>query len=141
MKVSTRGRYGLRAMINIAVFENKGNISLRSIAEKENISEAYLEQIMVPLKKAGLVKSARGSSGGYVLGKEADEIKVGDIFRTLEGSILSSSCPEEKECRAEGCDHCVSKSVWSKMNESLIETVDSITLGDLARDYVELNSK
>ena len=141
MKISTRGRYGLRAMVNIAVFGCRNNISLRSIAERENIPESYLEQLFIPLRKAGLVKSIRGAQGGYCLGDDADNIKVGDIFRVLEDSFNSIGCPEDKLCEAEECKKCVSKKVLERINDSINETVDSITLGELARQYIQENKE
>ena len=87
MKLSTKGRYGLSAMIDLAVYSENEAVSLNSIAERQHISEGYLEQLMAKLKKAGLVTSIRGASGGYYLAKPASEISVGDILRALEGSL------------------------------------------------------
>ncbi len=93
MKLTTRGRYGLRAMIDLAVHEQESAVSAQSIAERQDLSERYLEQLIRAMKKAGLVKSIRGAGGGYRLARPADQISVGDILRALEGSIDAVSCP------------------------------------------------
>src|SRR5665647_2430709 len=108
MKLSTRGRYGLRAMVDMAQSEDKGPIAIRTIAERQGISERYLEQLMVPLKRAGLVKSVRGSQGGYNLGRDPEKITAGDIIRVLEGPIAPVECVSEtnpESCQRE--DYCV----------------------------------
>ena len=92
MKLSTKGRYGLRAMIDLARYSGKEPVTIGSIAARQNISERYLEQIVALLKKNGLVKSIRGASGGYVLSREMKDISVGDILRALEGSLEPVKC-------------------------------------------------
>ena len=87
MKLSTKGRYGLRALIDLARYSEMEPVSISCIAERQNLSERYLEQLMSLLKKAGLIKSIRGAGGGYVLAKDAGEISVGDVLRALEGSL------------------------------------------------------
>ena len=89
MKLSTKGRYGLRAMIDLASHEEEGAVSIASISERQNISESYLEQLVRPLRKAGFIESVRGAGGGYVLAKPADSISVGDVLRVLEGGLES----------------------------------------------------
>ena len=93
MKLSTRARYGLKALIDLGLHSANEAISLQSIAERQDISTSYLEQLMAMLKKAGLVKSSRGAYGGYQLGKPADEISVGEVLRVLEGSLEAAACP------------------------------------------------
>lgn len=93
MKLSTRARYGLKALIDLGLHSASEAISLQSIAERQDISTSYLEQLMAMLKKAGLVKSSRGAYGGYQLGKPADEISVGEVLRVLEGSLEAAACP------------------------------------------------
>lgn len=90
MKLSTKGRYGLRAMIDLASHEEEGAVSIASISERQNISESYLEQLVRPLRKAGFIESVRGAGGGYVLAKPADSISVGDVLRVLEGGLEQS---------------------------------------------------
>ena len=92
MKLSTKGRYGLRAMIDLARYSEVEPVSINSIAARQNISERYLEQLVALLRKAGLVKSIRGATGGYILAKDAAEISVGDILRALEGSLEPVKC-------------------------------------------------
>ena len=96
MKLSTRAKYGLKAMIDLGLYSEKEAVSLQSIAGRQNISVSYLEQLMALLKKAGLVKSVRGAAGGYFLGRPAEEISVGDILRVLEGGLEAATCPEQK---------------------------------------------
>ncbi len=141
MKVSTKGRYGLKAMVDLAV-NCKGNlcVSLKSIAERQGISEAYLEQLMAVLKKNGFVKSIRGAQGGYILEKDLEEISVGDILRALEGPLNVVECVSDKKnvsCGSGTCKKCVTKNVWEKISDSLSEVVDSISLKDLADEYVD----
>lgn len=93
MKLTTRGRYGLRAMIDLAVHDSEGAVSAQSIAERQDLSERYLEQLIRAMKKAGLVESIRGAGGGFRLARPADQISVGDVLRALEGSIDAVSCP------------------------------------------------
>lgn len=140
MKVTTKGRYGLKAMIDIAVYGEDGQISLKNIAARQNISEAYLEQLISVLKKVGVVKSTRGSKGGYRLGMDADEIKIGTILRALEGTFSPMSCDSDNTNCPDDCECCAAKSVWLKMENSLNEAADSITLKELAEDYKKLNN-
>jgi len=136
MKVSTRGRYGLRAMADLAMVCEAGKcISLKSIAERQGISEHYLEQLVAPLKKAGLVESVRGALGGYKLSRRATEISVGDILRALEGSLAPVDCIAEGDasCGSADCQTCLTKPVWGQIYDSLNHVVDSISLADLVK--------
>jgi len=142
MKLSTRGRYGLRAMVDMAQSEDKGPIAIRTIAERQDISERYLEQLMVPLKRAGLVKSVRGSQGGYTLGKNPQYITAGDIVRVLEGPIAPVECVSENNPTAcSRADYCVTRVVWTKVRDSIAEVLDSYTLADLAQESQKLPGK
>jgi Rrf2 family cysteine metabolism transcriptional repressor len=135
MKLSTRGRYGLRAMIDMAISEEQSPIATHTIAEREGLSERYLEQLMVPLKRSVLVKSVRGSQGGYVLARRPEDITAGDIIRALEGPIAPVECVSEvnpEECGRS--DYCVTRILWSKIRDSIAEVLDSYTLADLARE-------
>lgn len=134
MKMSTKGRYGLRAAVDIAANSKDGCVSLKSVAARQNISESYLEQLVCSLKKAGIVKSTRGAQGGYVLGREAADITVGEILRALEGPLYIVDCNAEKNNCGEACDKCVTKSVWEKMSESVNEIADAITLEMLVQN-------
>jgi Rrf2 family cysteine metabolism transcriptional repressor len=135
VKLSTRGRYGLRAMLDIAIKQGDGPVALHSISERQGVSVGYLEQLMVPLKKEGLIRSVRGAQGGYLLARGSDNITVGDIIRALEGPIAPVACVSEdypEECdRAEGC---VTRLVWAKVRDSIAEVLDSLTLDDLIQE-------
>lgn len=142
MKLSTKGRYGLRAMIDLAEYSEKEPVSISSVANRQGISERYLEQLVSLLKKAGLVKSIRGASGGYVLARDITEISVGDILRALEGNLEPVQCAafySEEGCSASG--GCVTKYVWQKINDSINHTVDEIKLDELVRESKSLNEK
>ncbi|SHE50187.1 transcriptional regulator, BadM/Rrf2 family [Caldanaerobius fijiensis DSM 17918] len=142
MRLSTKGQYGVRAMLELALNYGEGPIALKTIAEKQDISEHYLEQLIAILKKAGLVKSTRGAQGGYTLAMAPSEITVGDILRALEGPLAPVECVidgEEVECQR--ADFCVSRLVWQKIKDSLNKVVDSITLQDMVDDYKKMNSK
>lgn len=106
MKLSTKGRYGLRAMIDLAVYSEKEPVSIQSIADRQNISERYLEQLMASLKKEGLVKSIRGANGGYQLARPAIGISVGDILRALEGDLASSNLSGKRRRRKRWLRKC-----------------------------------
>lgn len=140
MKLSTKGRYGLRAMIDMARYSEEEPVSISSIAVRQGISEGYLEQLVSLLKKAGLVKSIRGAGGGYILARAMDEISVGDILRALEGSLEPVRCAafySEEGCTAS--DGCVTKYVWQKINESINRTVDEMKLDELVRESRQMN--
>ncbi len=132
MKLSTKGRYGLRALIDLAQYSSGGPVSTASISARKDISERYLEQLMSMMKKAGLVKSIRGAGGGYVLAKDMCEISVGDVLRALEGSLEPVDCAGlEPEGMCSASDSCVAKYVWQRINESINRTVDEIRLDQL----------
>ena len=135
MKLSTKGRYGLRALIDLAQYSEMEPVSITSISDRQGISERYLEQLMAMLKKAGLVKSIRGAGGGYILAKDLKEISVGDVLRALEGNLEPVECsglnPEER-CKA--ADSCVTKYVWQRINDSINQTVDEMKLDQLVEE-------
>ncbi len=140
MKLSTKGRYGLRAMIDMARYSTDEPVSIGSVASRQGISEGYLEQIVSLLRKAGLVHSIRGAGGGYVLAKKAEDISVGDILRALEGSLEPVRCAafySDEGCNA--ADGCVTKYVWQKINDSINQTVDEMKLNELVKESCELN--
>lgn len=135
MKLSTKGRYGLTLMIDLAINFGAGPVSLKNIAERHDLSDHYLEQLIAPLRNAGLVRSIRGAYGGYVLSKEPEQISAGDIIRVLEGPIGPVECIAETN--ASQCDKyntCVKKDLWMRLRDSMIEVLDSTTLADLAKD-------
>lgn len=135
MKLSTKGRYGLRALIDLAVHSETEAVSISSVSQRQGISESYLEQLVGKLRRAGLVVSIRGAQGGYRLAKPAAEISVGDILRALEGNLDAVECPglsEDQGC--EGADFCVTKYVWQRINDSITEAVDGISLEQLVQE-------
>ena len=141
MKISTKGRYGLRALIDLAQYSEIEPVSISSIATRQGISERYLEQLMTLLKKAELIKSIRGAAGGYVLAKPVEEISVGDVLRALEGSLEPVECAAYgggDSCEAAG--GCVTKYVWQKINESINQTVDGMNLEELIRETESENT-
>lgn len=145
MKLSTKGRYGLRAMIDLASQGDEEAVSLSSIAKREKISESYLEQLASSLKKAGLVTSSRGAQGGYRLGREAASISVGDVLRACEGSTDAVSCPGMQglppdltsQAGCAGADVCASRYVWEKINRAITDTVDGISLEELVEESMK----
>lgn len=142
VKLSTKGRYGLRAMVDLAQHKDEGPVAVHSIAERQGLSDRYLEQLMVPLKKAGLVKSVRGAQGGYTLSRGLEKITVGDVVRALEGPIAPVDCVSEEfpdECsRAE---ECVTRIVWTRMRNAIAEALDSFTLADLVEESTRLKAQ
>ena len=135
MKLSTRARYGLKALIDLGLHCETEAVSIQSIAGRQNISDSYLEQLMAKLKKAGLVESTRGAGGGYRLGRPAEEISVGDVLRVLEGSLEAAQCSGmEDESTCENNDICVTKYVWKRINDSITQAVDTMMLDQLIEE-------
>lgn len=131
MKISTKGRYALRVMLDLAVNQEEAPIRLKDIAERQDISIKYLEQIISLLTKAGFLKSMRGSNGGYRLSREAGAYTVGMILRTTEGSLAPVSCVEGDEVQCQRGSACTTVMIWKKINDAVNEVVDGITLQDL----------
>lgn len=141
MKLSTKGRYGLRAMLDLAICSSGDQISLYSIAQRQNISENYLEQVFSTLRKAGLVKSIKGAQGGYVLAEAASSIGVGTILRALEGDLSIAEEETDGKLPENPVLQCIKINVWDRMNESLNQVVDDITLESLVNEYRKLTSQ
>ena len=114
MKLSTRTRYGIRAILELAVNNNKGPLQTKIIAERQDISGKYLEQLLAALKSAGFVRSIRGSKGGYVLAKPENQIKLSDVFNALEGPVITVECLENESYCAQVAD-CVVRQVWAQL--------------------------
>ena len=131
MKISTKGRYALRMMIDIAASESEEPIRLKDIADRQGISVKYLEQIIAVLTKAGYVKGVRGVGGGYRLSKVPSEYTVVMILRLTEGSLAPVPCVEEEVTECERSGKCVTVKIWRKINDAVNEVVDGITLQDL----------
>ncbi|MDI6869988.1 MAG: Rrf2 family transcriptional regulator [Bacillota bacterium] len=135
MRLSTRGRYGLKAMIDLAMHAGQGPVPLKAVAERQGISEHYLEQLMSTLRKAGLVVSVRGSQGGYGLAREAAEITAGDIIRALEGPIAPVECVDESGgTPCDRLEQCATYTVWRRLRDAMVEVLDAMTLAELAED-------
>jgi Rrf2 family protein len=132
MNISTKGRYGLRAILDIAMYGQERPVTLSAISQRQQISEGYLEQLMAPMKKAGLVQSSRGARGGYTLAREPQKIIVGDIFRALEGPLALTSCiseTDEKTCHMQ--ESCGSRFIWEEIQRAVSGVLASYTLADL----------
>jgi len=142
MKLSTKGRYGLRAMVDLAANSSGDHVALYSIAERQDISENYLEQVFSILRKAGLVKSVKGAQGGYILADNPSNIKVGTILRALEGNLsVVDENAEDSSLFSKSAQHCIKLNVWDKINESINRVVDSLTLEDLVNEYRKMNGE
>ncbi len=143
MKISTRGEYGIRAMLDIALNSGEGPVTLKSISERQEISEPYLEQLVSCLRKAGLVVSTRGAQGGYELGREPDRITIGDLLRVLEGPIAPVECVNEagNDRACSNAHHCATRVLWQKLRDSMIEVLDSTTLADLVETSKNLDKE
>jgi Rrf2 family protein len=134
MKISTKGRYGLRAMVELAKHQGEGAIPLRKIAEEQNISEQYLEQLFSNLRKSQLVKSVRGAKGGYMLYSSSDQISVKEIVAALEGPIAPADCVLDDGDACDLSENCSTHDLWDRLQDCIISMLDSVTLADLMDD-------
>jgi Rrf2 family transcriptional regulator, cysteine metabolism repressor len=136
MKISTKVRYGARAMVVLSFYYGKGPIELREIAKQENISLKYLEQVIIPLRTGGLVKSIRGSKGGYSLAKPPSEICLNDLIEILEGPLNLVDClRDSKSCQR--ASFCATRDVWKEVSEALERIFLSTTLEDMVNRSME----
>lgn len=134
MKVSTRGEYGVRAMVSLAHHYGEGPMSIAEIARQTNIPPAYLEQLIAPLRRADLVASKRGARGGYVLSRDPALIRVGDVYRVMEGPVAPMECVSE-DLDDQSCpliENCETRPMWLKLRDAMTQALDSTTLADLA---------
>ena len=134
MNISTKGRYGLRALLELAKNPNQEPIPLAHIAKVQNLSEGYLEQLMMPLKKSGLVKSVRGAQGGYLLTRHPSEIRIDEVMRILEGPLYVTSCVGEGEsniCHEDEC--CAARALWEELQKETTKILQSYSLEDLIK--------
>ena len=141
MKLSTRTRYGIRAILELAQNEGRGPLQVKTIAQRQDISVKYLEQLMTMLRSTGFVRSIRGSKGGYMLAKAPDQIKLSDVFDCLEGHVTTVECVEDKNYCARAAD-CIARQVWVQVQDAIKNVLQSITLQDLvdrAKDKKMLN--
>lgn len=131
MKISTKGRYALRLMLDLAMNNTGEYITIKSIAARQQISEKYLEQIISIINRAGYVKSTRGAQGGYRLAQDPSEYTVGMIIRLTEGSLAPVECLEEDKDVCNRSNSCVTMGVWKELYDAILNVVDNITLQDL----------
>jgi Rrf2 family protein len=139
MRISTKGRYSLEALLYMALLPEGDYSSTREIAEKTGLSDGYLEQLFIPLRKAGIVKGIRGPQGGYLPAKALDQIKVGDILRTVEGALEPVDCIKSKDCPMAA--ECLSRNTWAELYQQINKCVDSVTLADLTASYEALDKQ
>ena len=132
MKLSTRGRYGTRAMLDLALHYGQGPILLKDIARRQQISERYLEHVIIPLRDAGLVISARGAHGGFTLAKPPSEIRLSEIIHVVEGSIAPVDCVDDPKLCSRA-NFCVTRDVWAEMEKAMSAILESTTLQDLVQ--------
>jgi Rrf2 family protein len=133
MKISTKGRYALRLMMDLAIYYNGEPIRLKEVAKRQEISEKYLEQIISGLHKAGYVKSIRGPQGGYILTYKPEEYTVGMILRITEGDLAPVSCVGAENSGCEKKESCVTIRIWQQINDAVNNVVDNITLADIVQ--------
>lgn len=131
MKISTKGRYALRLLLDLALNNNGEYITIKSIAARQEISEKYLEQIITLLSRAKFVTSTRGAQGGYKLAMDPKDYTVGNILRLTEGSLAPVACLDEEDKSCARSPECVTLDVWRQLNDAINNVVDNITLADL----------
>ena len=132
MRISTKGHYGLRSMIDVALHQAKGPVTLNDIAERQSISVKYLWQVINPLKASGFLSATRGAKGGYVLGQRPDEITMLDVLATLEGPVSILKClTHDEACPRIGS--CVGRTVWLEVNQAVEKALSNITLAEVLR--------
>jgi|TARA_B100000959_G_scaffold65788_1_gene69892 Rrf2 family protein len=148
LKISTKGYYSVRAIIDIAIRAKNSPVSLSSISIREDISLHYLEQLFMKLRRSNLVKSVRGPGGGYVLAKKPEEISIGDVLQSVEESVAPKQiCVTHHDKnkiennRCDKIDECVSRLVWQKLSDKMMEILDSISLESLCHEHETLINK
>lgn len=137
MKISTKGRYGLRALIDICIYSSSEMVTVKSISERQGISERYLEQIFSSLRKGGIINAKKGAQGGYFLAKGAREFRIGDILSVLEGDLLLIDVEHDEN----EIENFISEKLWNVINNKIIDFFNSITLEDLVDDYKKYNKE
>lgn len=141
MRVTSKGHYGLMAIAELAMHEGEGAVPLKVIADRQGLSEHYLEQLFAPLRRAGLVRSVRGAQGGYLLARAPADITVGDVLRALEGSLAPLECATDADLSALAhCTnpvHCLVRDVWQRLHQAVEDVANGITLEDIVRQAKE----
>ena len=138
MKISTKGRYALRFMIDLAEHQGEGAVTLKEVSDRQGISVKYLEQIVILLNHAGLIRSIRGNQGGYLLQRVPAEYTAGEVLRAVEGSLCLVACLEREENLCNRYSTCKTVRFWKGLNDLIMEYVDAYTLEDLARDEMAI---
>ena len=138
MKLSTKGRYGVKAMVELAINYGGAPLSIKTISKRQNISEYYLEQLFSPLRKAKLITSIRGAQGGYVLSREPKDITVAEIMYVLEGPIEIAECIDGVSC--DNLDCCATRLLWAKIKNSIDDVMKSVTLQYIVNDYERIKT-
>lgn len=131
MKISTKGRYALRLMLDLALHDSDAPVRIKDIAARQDISDKYLEQIISSLNKAGYVKSIRGPQGGYKLARDPESYTVGMILRLTEGSLAPVACLDDEVNTCDRQETCATLKLWQMLDEAIREVVDRVTLADL----------
>ncbi len=139
MKISTKTRYGVRAIFDLAYHSSGTSAQVKDISKRQNISQRYLEQIFHRLKKAGLVKSERGPKGGYILTRSPKEITIGDIYRAVDKNFDLVPCKGKEGSRCEHLEECVTMPIWEKISKEVEKIFDSVTIEDLCNIATERN--
>lgn len=143
MKISTKGRYALEAVVDLAVNSEDSIESLKNISDRLNISKNYLEQLFVVLRQKGIVKSVRGAQGGYKLAKDIKEITAGEIIRAVEGPLTPVSCVDDNKCNqpCNSYETCVTRVLWVGMTDAIFQATDSVSLFDLVQAFKNIKMK
>jgi Rrf2 family protein len=137
MRISTKGRYSLEALLYMALLDKGEYASTRSIADDTGLSDGYLEQLFIPLRQAGIIQGVRGPKGGYIPGRPLSKISVGDILRAVEGSLEPVDCVSSRACPVS--KKCISRHTWSELYHEISDCVDSISLQDLVEAYEKMD--
>ncbi len=141
MKISTKGRYALRVMLELALYNTGEPVALKDVAERQGLSEKYLEQIISLLNRGGLVRSVRGAKGGYALVGKPEDYTVGKILRVTEGDLSVVECLSGGAPPCDRYDNCVTIRVWEKLNEAISSVIDNTTLADLMEWQAEMGNQ
>lgn len=141
MRLSTKGRYGVRAMFDLALRYGQVPVPLKDISRREEISVNYLEQLFARLRREGLVEGTRGPRGGFLLTKNPNRVKIGDIIRAIEGPISLVYCvdPKERKKECHRADTCITRLLWKRTSEKIAEILDAVTLEDLCEEARRLS--
>ncbi len=134
MKLSTKGRYGTRLMLDLALNYGNGPVLLKDVAERQEISEKYLGHLITPLKAAGLINSSRGAHGGYILARPPEQISLGEVIRAVEGNLSLVECTAAPDV-CHRVNFCVTRDIWNEMRNKMMETLESTTLQDMVQRH------